>query len=109
MGGNLSDLNNSRSLTWISMKFCVVVAPQKANLNFYFWQDWLKNDVTMTSEKIQVTTLGCQLRNLPELNNSRFLIWISMKFCTVVSLHKTNLNLCFWQDWMKDDVTVTSQ
>ena len=43
-------------------------------------------------------------RNPPELNNSKFLRWISIKFCVVVGPH-----LYFWRDWMKDDVTVTSQ
>ena len=43
---NPLQLNNSIFLCWISMKFCLVVVPHKINLNFYFWHDWLKDDVT---------------------------------------------------------------
>ena len=39
----------------------MVVGPHKANLNVYFWHDWMKDDVTVTSQRIQVTMLGCQL------------------------------------------------
>ena len=84
------------------MKFCMVVVPYKTNLNFYFWHNWMKNGFT----KIRVTTLGWQLPNSHELNSSRFLCWISVKFCLVVGTHK--INVYFWHDWMKDDVTVMS-
>ena len=97
-GGNPPEFNNSRFLHWISIKFCMVVGPHETNLNVYFRHDWMKYDVTVTSQRIWVTMLGCQLRNLSELNNSRFLCWISMKFCMVVDLHKTNLNVDFWHD-----------
>ena len=58
----------------------------------------LSNGKTVMSQRIRVTMLGFQLQNLSELNNSRFLCWIPMKFYMVVGPHKTNLNVYFWHD-----------
>ena len=73
----------------------VVNGPHKTNLNVYFWHDWMKDEVTVTSQRIRVIMLGCQVGNLFKPNNSRFLYWISMKFCMVVDPHKPNLNVYF--------------
>ena len=54
-GGNPPELNNnSRFLHWILMTFCMVVAPHKTNVNFYFWHDWMKDYVTVTSQKFEL-------------------------------------------------------
>ena len=34
------------------------------NLTVYFWHNWMKDNVTGTSQRIRVTMLGFQLRNL---------------------------------------------
>ena len=66
-GGYPPELNNSKFLCWISIKFCVIVGPHKTNLNVYFWRHWIKDDITVMSQRIRVTMLGCQLRNPSEL------------------------------------------
>ena len=47
-------------------------------------------------------------RNPPELNNSGFLWWISIKLRMRGYCRKTNLNINFEQDRTKDGVTATS-
>ena len=49
----------------------------------------------MTSQRIRITVLGCQLGNLSELNNFRFRSYISMNFCLVVDPHKTKFECLF--------------
>ena len=71
----------------------MVVGPHKTNLNVYFWRDWMKEDVTVMSQRIRVT--------IPLLDFHEIL--------HIVGQHKTNLNVYFWHDCLKDDVTVTSQ
>ena len=57
-------------------------------------------------DSIPLSNLGG--RKPPDLNNSNFLPWTSIKFCMVVGAHKTNSNVCFWRNWMKNDVTKNS-
>ena len=87
---NLPKLNNSRFPQWILIKSCIALVHIKqfeclflALLN----ERRRQSDVTKNS----VTMLGCRLRKLSELNNSRFLFRTSIKFCMVVAPHKTNL------------------
>ena len=59
-----------------AMKFCKVVGPHKTNLNAYIWHDWLKDDVTVMSQKIQFTRLGCQLLKMPDLCHNVVIICV---------------------------------
>ena len=42
----------------------MAVDPHKTNFNVHFWGDCMKDDVTVTSQRIRGTMLGCKLRNL---------------------------------------------
>ena len=55
----------------------------------------MKDDVTVTSQRIWAIMLGCQLRNLSELNNSQIPLLDFHEFCMVVGPRKTNLNVYF--------------
>ena len=67
-----------------------------------FWLKWLafKPYLTLSNlgDSIPLSNLagGGGGGDPPELNNYRFLHWISIKFCMVVGPHETNFNVYFW-------------
>ena len=50
-GPNLHELNNSRFLHCISMKFCMA---QRINLNVYFWHNWMKDEIAVKLQKFDL-------------------------------------------------------
>ena len=74
---------------------------------FFHWAEFSPRSRILFT--LTLSNLGDSIPHLtwgdsPELNNSRFLHWISVKFCMVVLPHKANLN--FWHDWVKITVTM---
>ena len=75
-GRNLTELNNSKLLCQISMKFCMVVGPHERILCFHFSQDWMKDDITVTSQQVRVTTLRYQLIKMQDLRHNDVIICV---------------------------------
>ena len=91
----------------ILLKFCTEMSLDITKKNTTFCQDWLRNDVTMTSLLILRTQfVKSTLQRMCCHGNMKHCILL--KFCTEALIILSKHSSKFCKDWLRNSVTVTS-